>query len=123
MPRHRSVWFPLESNRIESSVQTVNKKPEIRRIGSLVNQLMSRRGYAQVVASEKMHQVIAAAVGPTLQNAFQVGKLNAGVLQLYATDSVSLQELNFQKRTILRRIQQDLPGNQVTELRFRIQSG
>ncbi len=100
----------------------VTNKPQIRRIGSLVNQLMSRRGYAQVAVNEELHQVIATAVGPPLEKAFQVGKLSAGVLHVYATDSVTLQELNFQKRNILRRIQQDMPGNKVTELRFRIQS-
>ena len=99
----------------------VTKKPQVRRIGSLVNQLMSRRGYAQVRANEELHLVIATAVGPPLETAFQVGKLKAGVLQVYASDSVTLQELNFQKRMILKKIQTDMPGNKVTDLRFRIQ--
>ncbi len=100
----------------------MTEKPKIRRIGSLVNQLMSRRGYAQVIASQEIHQVIATTVGEPLNSGFEVGKLKAGVLQVYATDSVTLQELNFQKRNILRKIQQDMPENQVTDLRFRIQT-
>ena len=86
----------------------MTNKPQVRRIGSLVNQLMSRRGYAQVLANEELHGVIAAAVGEQLGTAFQIGKLKAGVLHIYASDSVTLQELNFQKRTILKRIQVDL---------------
>ena len=100
----------------------LTKKANIRRIGSLVNQLMSRRGYAQAFANEEIHRVIAATVGTPLDSGFAVGKLQAGVLQVYASDSVTLQELNFQKRKILRNIQQDMPGNQVTDLRFRIQA-
>lgn len=100
----------------------MTNKPQVRRIGSLVNQLMSRRGYAQVLSNDELHRVIAAAVGQPLEAAFQVGKLKAGVLQVYASDSVTLQELNFQKRTILKRIQTEIPGNKVTDLRFRIQA-
>ncbi len=100
----------------------VNKKHQVRRIGSLVNQLMARRGYAQVLATEELHSVIAVAVGQPLETAFQVGKLKSGVLQVFASDSVTLQELNFQKRTILKRIQADMPGNKVTDLKFRLQT-
>ena len=94
----------------------------MRRIGSLVNQLMSRRGYAQAFACEELQQAIAAVTGDQLGSSFQVGKLRDGVLHVYATDSVTLQELNFQKRSILKHLQRTVPGNKVTDLRFRIQS-
>ena len=97
-------------------------KPRVRRIGSLVNQLMSRRGYAQVVANDAIHQTIASVLDPHLSKAFQGGNLRAGVLQIYSTDSVSLQELNFRKRVMLKQLQQTLPNSKVTDLRFRIQT-
>jgi len=97
-------------------------KPRVRRIGALVSQLMSRRGYAQVLASDAIHQAIASVLDPHLKAAFQVGNLRSGVLHIYATDSVSLQELNFRKRAMLKHLQQTLPETQVTDLRFRIQS-
>ena len=97
-------------------------KPRVRRIGSLVNQLLSRRGYAQVLAGDAIHQAIASVLDPHLKAAFQVGNLRAGVLHLYATDSVSLQELNFRKRAMLKHLQETLPESKVTDLRFRIQS-
>ena len=96
--------------------------PRVRRIGSLVSQLMSRRGYAQVFAGEELQRVIAAAIGQQLASSFQVGNLRKGVLQVYAADSVTLQELNFHKRAILKRLEQEVPDNKVTDLRFRIQS-
>lgn len=97
-------------------------KPRVRRIGSLVSQLMSRRGYAQAFANEDLHRAIAAAIGDQLGSSFQIGNLRQGVLQIYAADSVTLQELNFHKRAILKGLQRDLPDNKVTDLRFRIQS-
>ncbi len=83
---------------------------------------MSRRGYAQVAASEELHQTIAIVVGASMQSSFEVGKLRQGVLQVYATDSVTMQELNFQKRQILKKIQTDLPHTKVNDLRFRVQT-
>lgn len=94
----------------------------VRRIGSIVNQLMSRRGYAQVSANEEIARVIGLATGDQLKSAFRVGNLKNGVLQVYASDSVTLQELNFQKRSILKRLSSELPDNKVTDLRFRIQA-
>ena len=97
-------------------------RPRVRRIGSLMSQLMSRRGYAQVAVDEELHRTIASAIGEQLASDFQIGNLRQGVLQVYATNSVTLQELNFRKRAILKRLQQELPHNRVTDLRFRIQS-
>jgi hypothetical protein len=94
----------------------------IRKIGSLVSQLMSRRGYAEQAASSEFHAAIVASVGTELSASVRVGQLRQGVLQVFATDSVTLQELNFQKRKILRAIRNDLPHANVTDLRFRIQT-
>ena len=99
-----------------------NQPRRVQKIGSIVSQLMSRRGYGQITASDEISDTVAAAVGKELAAAISVGNLRGGVLQVYATDSVTLQELNFQKREILRRIQQSHPQSSVTDLRFRIQS-
>lgn len=97
-------------------------KARVQKMSSLVSQLMSRRGYAQIAVGDEFQATIGAAVGEQLSAAISVGNVKKGVLQLYAADSVTLQELNFQKRKILKRIQQDLPQSKVTDLRFRIQA-
>ncbi len=46
-----------------------------------------------------------------------VGKSAArAFLQVYASDSVTLQELNFQKRSILKQMQKAHPESNVTDL-------
>ena len=97
-------------------------KPRVRKIGSLVSQLMARRGYAQAGATEQLQATLEAAIGKQLAATTRVGKVNRGVLQIYASDSVTLQELNFQKRAILKRIQKDQPQAKIADLRFRIQA-
>lgn len=95
-------------------------KPRVQKISTLISQLMSRRGYAQMIAGEDFQTTIEAAVGGQLGAAITVGKLKSGVLQIFAADSVTLQELNFQKRAILKQIHKDLPQSKVTDVRFRI---
>ncbi len=91
-----------------------------RKIGSIVNQLMARRGYAQVFANEHLQQLVGQAVGKDLAGSVRVGNLKRGVLELYASDSVTMQELTFLKRKILRSINQAMPDGGVKNLRFRI---
>ena len=91
-------------------------------MGSLVSQLMSRKGYGQRTINESLQDSVRAAVGDAFASSVEVGNVRRGVLQVYVTDSVMLQELGFQKTSILKRIHQDHPQADVTDIRFRIQS-
>jgi len=122
MDRSSYVSGPIACTLLGNPIAMMpSESPQVRRLGSLVNQLMSRRGYASATASDDLLRVIVAAIDPTLQSSIQVGNLRQGILHVFATDSVTLQELNFQKQVILKRIQNDLPHAKVTDLRFRIQ--
>ena len=96
-----------------------NQRTRVNKVGKLVGQLISRRGYASVMSDQQLAVSIRIAVGASLEESFRVGKLRSGVLQVLVVDSVSLQEFNFQRRAILKQLQTDLP-DQVTDLRFRI---
>ena len=91
-----------------------------RKIGTIVSQLMSRRGYASVGIEHAMTASVAAAVGPGLNESFQVGKLSRGVLHIYVVDSVTMQELTFQKRQIQKRLLKDHPQAKIQDIRFRL---
>lgn len=93
-----------------------------RRIGTIVSQLMSRRGYASVASDHAMTDSIAKSVGPALAASIMVGKLSRGVLHVYAVNSVVMQELTFQKRQILKTLSKDHPQAKITDVRFRLQS-
>ncbi|MCO8121731.1 DUF721 domain-containing protein [Stieleria sp. TO1_6] len=103
-----------------AAAKAAAEKPKVQSIGSLVNQLISRRGYAQVAATDQFHHVISAAVGRDLAGDVTVGKLNRGVLRVFASDSVTIQELMFQKRAIIKRIEKELPDAKVNDIRFKV---
>ena len=93
-----------------------------RKMGSLVNQLIARRGYAQVQAADQLRQAVDAAVGRELAKTVRPGNLRRGVLELYASDSVTLQELTFMKRRILKKLTAAMPQSGIKDIRFRIRS-
>lgn len=74
------------------------------------------------MADEVLLRSVRSALDAPMADCFRIGHLRAGVLQILAADSVTLQELNFQKRKILRQLQIDVPGK-VTNLRFKIAAG
>lgn len=97
-----------------------SSKRSMHSIGSLISELISRRGYAQIAATDQIHNLIAEVVGDSIANGLTIGKLNRGVLRVYAQDSVTIQELTFQKRNILKRIEKDLPDSKVKDIRFAV---
>ena len=100
----------------------MNDRPRVRKIGTIVNQLIARRGYARAVGNDALRGAIADVIGAPLEKSFEVGNLKNGVLHVFVTDSVSIQEFNFQKRRILKRLQSDFPEDKVNDLRFRVQT-
>jgi predicted nucleic acid-binding Zn ribbon protein len=93
-----------------------------RKIGSLISQLMSRRGYASVGAESALTGTIKSAVDASIASSFRVGKLQRGVLMIYAVDSVVMQELTFQKRRILKKLAEEHPQAKIQDLRFKVQA-
>lgn len=91
-----------------------------RRIDSIINQLMARKGYAQVKSASALHDSVVAVIGAPLSQTVRVGDVKAGILYIYANDSTSMQELTFQKRKILKRVQLDHAQAKITDVRFRV---
>lgn len=117
--RLQSPVMAAKKQRHSGFVSQANERNKVRKIGNLVGQLISRRGYASVMSNGELRGSIQTAVGPSLAESFQVGNLRAGVLHLLIADSVSLQEFNFRKRAILKQLQIDVP-DRVKDLRFRV---
>ena len=58
--------------------------------------------------------------GPKLAGMSCPGNIRRGVLEVTVASSSVLQELTFQKTTLLQRIQQQLPDAKIRDLRFRV---
>jgi len=99
-------------------------------IAEILADLMARRGFARVQSAEAVEQAWREAVaqldsGDLIAEHTRVGKIRRGQLEVTVHHSVLIQELEFQKQTLLKYLNQQLPelgipDQQITDLRFRL---
>lgn len=90
------------------------------RIGDVMSRLLARKGYAQLQQGLEWAAVWSEAVGARLSKNSRVGKTNRGVLEITARNSAVLQELTFQKRKLLKKLQAAAGATNLRDLRFRV---
>ena len=106
----------MSRRRFESD-RTRKKDPQ--RLGDVVTQLMARRGYGQVISSEAIQTAWQSIVGP-LETQCLPGNIKRGVLEIIVRNSLVMQELTFQKESLLRELQANVPESNISDLRFKI---
>ncbi len=89
-------------------------------IGDIVAQLMARRGYANERSAAVQQEAWAAAAGQALARFTRVGLIRRGVLEVMVANSTMMQELTFQKTSLLEKLKTQLPDAKLRDLRFRI---
>lgn len=94
-----------------------SKGPE--NLSDVVARLFAARGWGRRSERVRLEQAWAAAAGPAAADT-RLGAFRRGVLEVEVRTGVLMQELaQFQKRTLLARLRQALPGVTVADLRFR----
>jgi predicted nucleic acid-binding Zn ribbon protein len=90
-------------------------------MSDLLPQLMAQRGYARLISHDQFDDAWQQVSGP-LSDQTRVGQLRRGVLEVFAKNSVVLQELTFQKRKLHQAITQRLPDQKIRDLKFVVAS-
>jgi predicted nucleic acid-binding Zn ribbon protein len=90
------------------------------RIADVMSRLLARKGYAQLQQGLEWEAAWSDAAGDQLSKNSRVGKTNRGVLEITARNSAVLQELTFQKRQLLKKLQAAAGANNLRDLRFRV---
>jgi predicted nucleic acid-binding Zn ribbon protein len=91
-----------------------------KRIGSIINQLLARRGYAQLQTVNQLAEAFKAAVGASLADHVQTGNIRRGVLEVVVRDGSTMQELAFVKKKILQKLLETSPESKITDIKFRL---
>jgi predicted nucleic acid-binding Zn ribbon protein len=89
-------------------------------IANVLSDLMSRRGYARVQSAGQYAAAWAEAAGPLAGQYTRVGLLRGGKLEVVVANSTLMQELTFQKPTLLAALARLLPEQGIRDLRFRV---
>jgi predicted nucleic acid-binding Zn ribbon protein len=94
------------------------RKPKT--IGNVIAQVITARGYGRIQADTNFADAWKAAVGEALAKYTKPGRLRRGVLEITVANSMTVQELTFQKQQILKQLQTNQPDAKIRDLRFRI---
>lgn len=101
-----------------ASKRTMRHKPVP--IAEVLSELMSRRGFARVRTAEAFADAWSQAAGELMAGYTRVGEVRRGKLEVIVANSTLVQELTFQKPAILKRLGEQLPGERIRDLRFRV---
>jgi predicted nucleic acid-binding Zn ribbon protein len=95
-------------------------RPGAKPISSVINRLMTRRGYARIQASNDWDMAWREAVGQELAQHSRTGNIRRGVLDVFVRNSAVVQELTFCKQRLIKQLARLSPDQKVRDLRFRV---
>lgn len=92
---------------------------------NVIAEVIQRRGYARVLSQENLQQAWQEALrttpsGELLAKHSFPGRLRRGTLEVMVANSTFVQELTFEKTTLLARLRELSPGQNIRNLRFRV---
>jgi predicted nucleic acid-binding Zn ribbon protein len=96
------------------------RKPKA--IGNVIAQLITVRGYGRIQADTNLAAAWKSVVGEALAKFTHPIRLRRCVLEVTVANSMTIQELTFQKQQILKQLQTTLPDAKIRDLRFRVGS-
>jgi len=91
-----------------------------KQIGNILSELMARRGFARVQSASAYESAWKEAAGPLVSKYTRIGGLRRGTLEIMAANSTIVQELMFQKKTLLSTLARLLPDEGIEDVRFRV---
>ena len=89
-------------------------------IGKVVAQLLTAKGYGRQQSDAHLADIWANVVGESLAAVSRVGRLKRGQLEVRVASSTAVQELTFDQRRIVARLQAEMPGARIQRLHFRV---
>ncbi len=91
-----------------------------RPIGELLNELFARRGYGRQQANKNYTEAWREIAGSGIANKTRVGKVQGGTFEVIVASSTLVQEMTFQKQSLLNQLSDRLPDERLTKIKFRV---
>ena len=120
MAKRKEDNLTEEERYLLSTIQQQPSRLAAQSIKSLVNRLVSERGYAAVQGGEVIRDAWDCVVGKEIAAQTKPGNLRAGTLHIHVADSLTLQELHFRKKQILQKLQQVNKDLRISDLKFKL---
>ena len=91
-----------------------------RSVSSILDRLIVERGYASEQSAQIIQDQWLAAVGEVLFQQSRVGKIQRGVLQVYALNTIVMAELGYAKQSALKHLQRSIPEFKIKDIRIQL---
>lgn len=89
-------------------------------IGSVMGQLLAKKGYGQVQAAKSCAAAWQEAVGSRFEKDTRCGAVRRGILEVTVGSSLVLQELTFLKSQLVKDLARLAPEHKITGLKFKV---
>ncbi len=89
-------------------------------ISNILAELMARRGFAGVQSAAALEAAWRDAAGPYAAEYSRAGAIRRGKLEVLVANSTLVQELSFQKASLVAALNRSLPDHGIKDLRFRV---
>ncbi len=93
---------------------------EPQKLSDVIAEVIIQRGYARQLELSAFHSAWNAATDTNIAKASQPGKLRRGVLEVTVKNSTILHELTFQKKQILKKLNEQILDHSISDLRLKI---
>ncbi len=110
-----------EEKRLLSQIPKVQlSRFRVKSISSIVDRLIVEKGYAAQQSTQLLQEQWRIAVGEELFSQSRIGKINRGILQVFASNTIILSELEYSKTKALRHLKSALPDFKLKDIRFKV---
>ena len=89
-------------------------------IRDILTELMARPGFARVQSSAALESAWSRVAGELMSKYTRVGDVKRGKLEIVVANSTLVQEMTFQKQSLLAALKEALPDESIKDLRFRV---
>ena len=89
-------------------------------LGSVMGQLMAKKGYGQVQAAKSCAAAWQEALGSRFRSETRCGSIRRGILEVTVSNSLVLQELTFLKSQLVKDLARLAPEHKITGLKFKV---
>lgn len=111
----------LEFDQAREMIQKRRVRPrQAKELSQLVGRVVTSRGIAAQLSTRQIDQAWQLLTEQRWPQRTRVGELSRGVLEILVRDSITNQELTFEKKQMLLQLQQQLPDAKIKNLVFRI---
>ncbi|MCD6389520.1 MAG: DUF721 domain-containing protein [Desulfobulbaceae bacterium] len=98
----------------------MSRKKTPTKMSELLNSLIQKKGWKKQITRNRVFLLWDQIVGEDIAVHAQPFVVRGRTLWLNVSDSVWMQQLQFQKMTILERVKQVLPGSSINDIRFQL---